>query len=164
MLSLGCRVDAVDDARVRLPDGTAGRLDPLGLSPFYAGHETDLVSRARAWLGIAYRWGGRSVHGVDCSGLLQRLLAAVGYAAPRDACQQEAWARDTFRAVSRDDVAAGDLLFWGRERATHVGVALDGATFLHAREWVRVGAWDEGDDRDLAALHRGTYRPSRAGA
>jgi cell wall-associated NlpC family hydrolase len=56
---------------------------------------------------------------------------------------------------------AGDLLFFGKERVTHVGVALDAERFIHARGEVRCNTLRHGTplhDPELRALWRGTRR------
>ena len=152
--------------RVVFPSGTEGVVSAETEVPFHSDTRGAVVGGspleriATALLGIPYRWGGRSVDGFDCSGLVQRMLAELGIAAPRDAWQQEEWAAGRFDPVGRDLHRQGDIIFWGAgERATHVGIALDGSRFVHARHWVRVGEMGEGPDADLAAIHRATYRP-----
>lgn len=76
-------------------------------------------------MGLPYVWGGTGGNGVDCSGLVQSALAAIGYDAPRDADQQEA---ALGHAVDYAERAEGDLLFW----AGHVGIVTEGDQLLHA--------------------------------
>lgn len=76
-------------------------------------------------LGLPYVWGGTGGVGVDCSGLVQSALAAIGVDAPRDADQQEA---SLGRAVDFAARKAGDLLFW----PGHVGIVIEGDRLLHA--------------------------------
>jgi len=63
--------------------------------------------------------------GVDCSGLVQSALAAIGVDAPRDADQQEAQLGQTTDFEAR---RSGDLLFW----PGHVGIVINGDQLLHA--------------------------------
>jgi cell wall-associated NlpC family hydrolase len=84
------------------------------------------VDAARSFLGLAYLWGGRGGAGIDCSGLIQRSLAAEGLAAPRDSDMQRA-------ALGRpvpvgEPIEAGDLIFF----PGHVGMMVDGETLIHA--------------------------------
>jgi NlpC/P60 family/Bacterial dipeptidyl-peptidase Sh3 domain len=86
--------------------------------------EKDFVAIAERFLGVAYVWGGKTYAGLDCSGLIQIALAAVGKAAPRDTDMME-------RALGEPVVKAerrGDLVFW----KGHMGVMLDGDRLLHA--------------------------------
>eukprot|EP00850_Spirogloea_muscicola_P005751 SM000026S09000 [mRNA] locus=s26:908086:909796:+ [translate_table: standard] len=65
-----------------------------------------------------YLWGGTVGPDYDCSGLMQRAFASAGVWIPRDAYQQEAF----LDPVARQDVQPGDLIFFGRGKATHVGL------------------------------------------
>jgi len=76
-------------------------------------------------LGLPYVWGGTGGGGVDCSGLVQSALAAIGVDTPRDADQQEAGLGNTVEYQARGE---GDLLFW----AGHVGIVIEGDRLLHA--------------------------------
>ena len=52
--------------------------------------ESDYVSVAEMFRHVPYYWGGKSVHGLDCSGLVQLSLEACGKPALRDSDMQEA--------------------------------------------------------------------------
>lgn len=86
----------------------------------------DWVSVAEQFLATPYLWGGKTVHGIDCSGLVQVALQAAGKAARRDSDMQEA----TLGAALPKDAAPrrGDLIFW----KGHVGIMRDESTLLHA--------------------------------
>jgi cell wall-associated NlpC family hydrolase len=92
----------------------------------------DLVSTARSYLGSPYRYGGTKSNGFDCSGLVQAVYAAHDVALPRTAPDQALMGR----AVSRREVAAGDLLFFtnhpGTKRIEHVAIAVDSDMMIHA--------------------------------
>jgi cell wall-associated NlpC family hydrolase len=87
--------------------------------------ETDFVAVAERFLGVPYVWGGKTAAGLDCSGLIQTALQAVGKAAPRDTDMMEKSLGDS---VSLSEVRRGDLVFW----KGHMGVMLDETQFLHA--------------------------------
>jgi cell wall-associated NlpC family hydrolase len=80
--------------------------------------------------GVPYRNGGSDPNGFDCSGLVQWVFAQSGRALPREAKEQFTAGRE----VDRDEVQAGDLVFFdtGTRSASHVGIALDGESFVHA--------------------------------
>lgn len=86
----------------------------------------DFVSIAERFLFTPYYWGGKTVHGLDCSGLVQVALLAVGHECPRDSDMQEQ-ALGT-RLPEGEALRRGDLVFWDG----HVGIMADATTLLHA--------------------------------
>jgi cell wall-associated NlpC family hydrolase len=88
-------------------------------------HAVDFVTVAQSFLHVPYVWGGKTVAGLDCSGLIQTCLQAAGIHAPRDTDMQE---KALGLSVDRDEVQRGDLVFW----KGHVGVMADSQTLLHA--------------------------------
>ncbi len=89
-----------------------------------------------------YLWGGRSVLGVDCSGLTQVLFALGGVQIPRDASQQVELGEEV---AFVQNLQAGDLAFFGKAEAsiTHVGILLDSNRILHASGEVRIDRLDQ---------------------
>ncbi|CAN5347014.1 C40 family peptidase [soil metagenome] len=113
--------------------GTQGAYAQLSNHRFvYAAHlapvesyESDPVSVAERFLHVPYLWGGKSVLGIDCSGLAQLALEACGIACPRDSDLQEA---ALGKPIAHDHLRRGDLVFW----KGHVGFMCDGEQLLHA--------------------------------
>ena len=98
--------------------------------PFPLRGPEEAVALARRLLGVPYLWGGVSQLGIDCSGLAQLACRAAGVIIPRDADQQ--YEGMPF-VVDRASVRFGDLVFFASKGAiTHVGIALDNMTLLHA--------------------------------
>jgi gamma-D-glutamyl-L-lysine dipeptidyl-peptidase len=124
--------------RLELPDGRRAWV-PAAAIAIGGGPRIDLVSRIRGLLGVPYFWGGRTAAGFDCSGFTQQVLAEQGIALPRDAWQQ-------FRISSPlrngERQRPGDLIFFGNpgERPSHVGIALGGGYYAHARGRVLIGS------------------------
>lgn len=87
--------------------------------------EKDFVGVAERFVGAPYVWGGKTLEGLDCSGLIQTALQAVGKAAPRDTDMME---RALGEPVQLSRVRRGDLVFW----KGHMGVMLDETRLLHA--------------------------------
>jgi hypothetical protein len=85
----------------------------------------DFVAVAERFLNAPYVWGGKSVSGIDCSGLVQVAVQAAGKECPRDTDMQ---ANGLGNPVALTQVRRGDLVFW----KGHVGVMLDGTRLLHA--------------------------------
>jgi cell wall-associated NlpC family hydrolase len=90
--------------------------------------EPDFVAVAEAYRHVPYLWGGKSVLGLDCSGLVQLSLQAAGRSSPRDSDMQE---KELGHALPKEDLGAlkrGDLVFWDG----HVGIMADQRMLLHA--------------------------------
>jgi cell wall-associated NlpC family hydrolase len=86
----------------------------------------DLIATAESFIGVPYLWGGTSAHGIDCSGLTQRVYFLNGVGLARDADQQALGGRPV------DVARPGDLFFFGAERVTHTAIATSERTFIHA--------------------------------
>jgi len=91
-------------------------------------YETDFVAVAERFLGTPYLWGGKTVLGLDCSGLVQIALAACGVACPRDSDMQEQALGTPVAAADRSELRRGDLVFW----KGHVAIMRDRMSLLHA--------------------------------
>jgi cell wall-associated NlpC family hydrolase len=90
-----------------------------------------VVQAALAFRGVPYRNGGSDPRsGFDCSGLVQYVYAQAGVGLPRETRYQYL----TGREVERDDLEAGDLVFFRTvaDGASHVGIAIDRDLFVHA--------------------------------
>jgi cell wall-associated NlpC family hydrolase len=101
----------------------AVHLKPIG------DNERDFVAVAERFVGAPYLWGGKTVLGIDCSGLVQIALAACGVACPRDSDMQE---RALGAAVDHTPrsfaLQRGVLIFW----PGHVAIARGGDSLVHA--------------------------------
>ena len=88
-LPLGAQV-AVARFADRMAVTTSGAFLPaVHLVPIES-YEPDFVAVAERFLGAPYLWGGKTVLGIDCSGLVQVALTACGISCPRDSDMQEA--------------------------------------------------------------------------
>jgi cell wall-associated NlpC family hydrolase len=90
--------------------------------------EADFVSVAEKFLDVPYCWGGKTSHGLDCSGLVQTSLEACGIFSPRDTDMQETRLGQRLKINDLDGLRRGDLVFW----KGHVGIMVDQKTLLHA--------------------------------
>lgn len=85
----------------------------------------DPVAVAERYLGAPYLWGGNSIWGLDCSGLVNAALRAAGLPCPADSDLQQALGA----ALAPDaPLQRGDLMFW----KGHVGLMQSESRLIHA--------------------------------
>jgi hypothetical protein len=116
-------ISSEPEAAVEFPD-----FEPRGGKPvFRAGNA--VVSRAYAYLGIPYVWGGTSRSGLDCSGFVQRVFAEEGIHLPRVAADQY----EVGFPVSQSALQAGDrLYFQSGTEVDHTGIYIGDHRFIHS--------------------------------
>lgn len=92
----------------------------------------DVLMRAIGLVGTPYRYGGNTPEGgFDCSGLIGYVFHdAAGLRLPRSTAQMAALDQPK---VSRDRLAPGDIVFFGRRgRVDHAGIYVGEGRFVHA--------------------------------
>ncbi len=91
--------------------------------------DRSLREDASNWLGIPYRWGGTTRRGIDCSSFVRQYVREnLGIELPRTTASQ----RYEGVPIERDQLVAGDLVFFRRRGVRHVGVYLSEGDFIHA--------------------------------
>jgi cell wall-associated NlpC family hydrolase len=78
-------------------------------------------------IGVAYRYGGASPQGFDCSGLVYFVYHSLGVNVPRTALAQHQAATP----VPQKELRPGDLVFFYTS-VDHVGIYLGDHQFIHA--------------------------------
>lgn len=100
-----------------------------------------VLTTARSLTGTPYRLGGADPRGFDCSGFVQYVLARHAIPMPRTVAEQFGVGAEPGR------IEPGDLVFFETigNTASHVGIAVDEASFVHApnsRGVVRIERFD----------------------
>lgn len=100
---------------------------------------SDPVTVAQLHFGAPYLWGGNSIHGIDCSGLVQASMLACGIDCPGDSDMQQAALGEMLE--DSEPLRRGDLLFW----KGHVAMAVDHETLIHANAHHMAVAYEPAD-------------------
>ena len=125
-LNTPVRIEGEEGAFARLASGLY--IERTHLAP--TGEDApDFVAVAQMFLHAPYLWGGNTVQGIDCSGLVQTAMLRSGRQVLRDADMQEATIGN---AIDADGpLQRGDLVFW----RGHVGILTGPDTIIHATEY-----------------------------
>ncbi|HRK73735.1 MAG TPA: NlpC/P60 family protein [Rhodothermales bacterium] len=122
-----------------LPDGRRfipNQEPKMASNPMY--FVESVIQQAEKLLDVPYLWGGRSVYGVDCSGLTHTAALLSGLPLPRDSYMQA-----RFGAAIPPEIGMlerGDWLFFSNNpegRITHVALYEGEGMFIHASGFVR---------------------------
>lgn len=119
-------------AKVRLADGREGFVRENQLGNFYkeasAGEEElrqSVVEAAKMYMGVQYRWGGKTPCGIDCSGLVGTAYLLNGVKIYRNADVREGF---PVHDIDRAHMKKGDLLFF----KGHVAMYLGDGLYIHS--------------------------------
>ncbi|MCO6462407.1 MAG: C40 family peptidase [Saprospiraceae bacterium] len=90
-----------------------------------------LIKLINEWLGVPYRFGGKTKEGIDCSGFTSVLLREVyhiNFTGPSYIMAAKS------QQIKRNQLEEGDLVFFkiGGSKVSHVGVYLSNDYFVHA--------------------------------
>lgn len=92
----------------------------------------ELLAEVQKWLGTAYRYGGTSHSGVDCSGLTMKVFDnALHIKLPRNSARQQEYCR----RIGKNEMIEGDLVFFatgGAKGVNHVGIYVGSGKMVHA--------------------------------
>ncbi len=114
--------------------GAAPAVSPAAPTPASGGAlptALDLVRTANEFRGIGYRLGGDTPdEGFDCSGFVHYLFGLYHIGVPRTVAEQYT----AGAPVRPSRIEAGDLIFFTTiaPGASHVGLAIDRVSFIHA--------------------------------
>jgi peptidoglycan DL-endopeptidase CwlO len=104
-----------------------------------------VVAYASNFLGTPYLWGGTTPSGFDCSGFTQYVYRHFGVSLGRTTYDQI----NNGYAVSRDQLQAGDLVFYGKGGSpTHMGIYIGNGMYIHAPrtgDVIKISSYDRSD-------------------
>lgn len=150
-ISLGSNLVNFDGLNMKLPFGTfqyGGQIIDLSKSK----NKSDLVPiLAKKYMHAPYMKGGRTILGVDGSGLAQVIFKMIGINLPRN-CEEQAQQGTDIGFIS--EVQAGDLAFFSNgndNRIVKVGIVMAEKEVMHVHGQVRVDIID----------HQGIYDKSK---
>ncbi len=96
-------------------------------------NEDQIKKWAFSFLNAPYQWGGKTIAGVDCSGLAQLVFKLCGLPLSRDSWQQ---ATEGHSVDFLQSAKCGDLAFFDNAegKIVHVGILLDEHNIIHATD------------------------------
>lgn len=118
--------------------------------------DTTLDNFVKEWLGVPYRYAGRTKYGIDCSQFTKRLYKDV-YNKDLPNVSWKQW--EATKRVTQDSLQKGDLVFFKSRRSPsgwHVGVYLGEGQFVHSP--------GRGDRVKISNLNNEYYRKTYKGA
>jgi hypothetical protein len=101
-----------------------------------------VIKLAMQLLSAPYRWGGKTIFGIDCSGLIQLVFSIRKRWLPRDAHQQ---AKEGEAVFFIQEAQPGDVAFFANKEGeiTHTGLIISSNQILHASGQTRIDRWDQ---------------------
>lgn len=90
-----------------------------------AAFRAGVVKTAKEYLGVQYRWGGRSTAGIDCSGLTSASYMQNGILTYRDARIEPGF---PVHEIPKEEMLAGDLMYF----PGHIAMYMGGGRYIHS--------------------------------
>ncbi|MET3575397.1 C40 family peptidase [Bhargavaea ullalensis] len=89
-----------------------------------------VISTAKKYLGVPYKYGGTTTAGIDCSAYTQLVYKNVGVSIPRTSGAQY----NSGKAVAKSNLQVGDLVFFNTsgKGVSHVGIYIGSNSFIQA--------------------------------
>jgi cell wall-associated NlpC family hydrolase len=130
---LAAQIKAVEEAKTRLTPKEKVQLfqPPVDTGVYVgSGDAGRAMEVALAQRGEPYVWGAEGPNAFDCSGLILYAYRAIGISLPHSSRAQYGYGK----SVSRNDLVAGDLLFYGSSAGSihHVAMYIGGGMIVHA--------------------------------
>ncbi|MBI3134727.1 MAG: C40 family peptidase [Bacteroidetes bacterium] len=135
-IMLGSDLPFYKDGKLRLGSEIYTVLSPVDMTI-----QPNLFEVAEIYLNTPYLWGGKSIFGIDCSGLIQLVFKVCGFDLPRNASDQVTAGTE----VAFADRRPGDLAFFinASGKIHHVGMLTSPHEIIHASGRVRKDRFDQ---------------------
>jgi len=135
-LMLGSNLPFLKEGKMRLGDELYIVLAPIDFTV-----KPNIFDIAEIYMNTPYLWGGKSIFGIDCSGLVQLCFKVCGVDLPRNAVDQVKVGTE----IKFDDRKAGDLVYFINAKGIvhHVGLLTSPTEIIHAAGRVRKDKLDE---------------------
>jgi len=118
--SNGLQVDGVVGPKTRASLNGGGGVSTGGTAAPASSSSSSgsaIVNAARSAIGTPYSWGGSSLGGMDCSGLVNYAYQAAGISVPRTSSQ----IANGGRWISQSQAQPGDIVAWSGHVAIYAG-------------------------------------------
>ena len=109
----------------------------------------EVIAYAKTFLGTPYAWGANGPNTFDCSGFTKYVYAHFGISMGRTTYDQITQGQ----SVARENLQAGDLVFFGTGTPHHVGIYIGNGSYIHAPH--------TGDVVKISQLTRDDYMTAR---
>ena len=117
--SKGLQVDGIVGSKTRGAlngGGASGGASAPASSPS-SSSSSSIVNAARSAVGTPYSWGGSSLSGMDCSGLVNYAYRSAGISIPRTSSQ----IANAGTWISQSSAQPGDIVVWSGHVAIYAG-------------------------------------------
>lgn len=118
-----------------------------------------MTALSKRFLGLPFKWGGRSTYGYDCSGFVQMLYKHIGIIIPRDTHMQAK--SPLLVPVKKEDLQPGDIVFFGKTKIDHSGVYLGDNKFIHCTVYEGGPKVCIGDVNSFSRKYNSAKRPKQ---